>query len=75
MTESAALLVDDILPEAPVRQWVLSFPYAFRLLFATRPKVMGQVLGSSRVVPHEIRGMGYACYKLCFLVTTHPLLH
>ena len=25
MAESAALLVDDILPQAPMRQWVLSF--------------------------------------------------
>ena len=27
MTESAALLVDEILPQAPMRQWVLSVPY------------------------------------------------
>jgi hypothetical protein len=38
-------LVDDILPEAPVRQWVLSFPFALRFLFAARPVVMGRVLG------------------------------
>ena len=43
--ESAALLVDDILPEVPIRQWVVSFPYALRFLFATRPAVMGEVLG------------------------------
>ena len=45
MVESAALLVDDILPEVPIRQWVVSFPYALRFLFATRPAVMGEVLG------------------------------
>lgn len=45
MTETAALLVDDILPPEPVRQWVLSFPYALRFLFAARPEVMGRVLG------------------------------
>ena len=45
MAESAALLVDEILPEQPVRQWVLSFPYPLRFLFATRPTIMGQVLG------------------------------
>jgi hypothetical protein len=28
-----------------VRQWVLSFPYPLRLLFASRPAIMGQVLG------------------------------
>ena len=32
MTESAALLVDAILPEAPVRQWVLTFPFPLRFL-------------------------------------------
>ena len=45
MAESAALLVDDILPEQPVRQWVLSFPFQLRFLFASNPAVMSQVLG------------------------------
>ena len=27
MAESAALLVDEVLPERPIRQWVLSFPF------------------------------------------------
>ena len=36
ITESAALLVEDIPPEAPVRQWILNFLYALRFLFATR---------------------------------------
>lgn len=44
MTESAALLVDDVLPRQPIRQWVLSFPFQLRYLFANRPAVMGQVL-------------------------------
>jgi hypothetical protein len=35
MVESAALLVDDVLPEAPMRQWVLSIPYPLRFLFAS----------------------------------------
>ena len=30
MAESAALLVDEVLPEAPMRQWVLSFPFPLR---------------------------------------------
>ena len=33
MAESAALLVDEVFPEQPVRQWVLSFPYPLRFLF------------------------------------------
>lgn len=45
MAESAALLVDDVLPEQPVRQWVLSFPFQLRFLFASNPGVMSQVLG------------------------------
>lgn len=45
MVESAALLVDEVFPEPPVRQWVLSFPYPLRFLFASRPVIMGQVLG------------------------------
>lgn len=44
MTESAALLVDDVLPHQPIRQWVLSFPFQLRYLFANRPALMGQVL-------------------------------
>ena len=28
-----------------MRQWVLSFPYPLRFLFASRPAIMGQVLG------------------------------
>lgn len=45
MAESAALLVDEVLPEQPVRQWVLSFPVPLCFLFASRPVIMGQVLG------------------------------
>ncbi|PID61608.1 MAG: hypothetical protein CSB44_06120 [Gammaproteobacteria bacterium] len=37
MTESAALLVDDVFPKQPVRQWVLSVPFPLRFLFASRP--------------------------------------
>ena len=43
--ESAALLVDEVLPHEPMRQWVLSFPYPLRFLFASRPALMGQALG------------------------------
>jgi ribosomal protein S27E len=45
MTESAALLVDEVFPRQPIRQWVMSFPYPLRFLFARRPEVMGRVLG------------------------------
>ena len=45
MAESAALLVDDVLPHEPIRQWVLSFPFQLRFLFASYPRIMGKVLG------------------------------
>ena len=61
MADSAALLVDDILPEVPIRQLtpgmacsramqeqlprVLSFPLPLRFLLASQPAIMGKVLG------------------------------
>ena len=45
MVESAAHLVDHVLPQQPIRQWVLTFPYPLRFLFAAKPQVLGQVLG------------------------------
>ena len=45
MAESAALLVDEVFPWQPVRQWVLSVTYPLRFLFASCPEVMGRVLG------------------------------
>jgi len=45
MADSAALLVDEILPHQPMRQWVLSFPFPLRFLFASNPKAMAGVLG------------------------------
>jgi len=45
MVEHAALLVDEILPAAPYRQWVLSVPFQLRFLFASKPEVMSKALG------------------------------
>jgi hypothetical protein len=45
MAETAALLVDEVLPRQPVRRWVLSLSFALRYLLATRPEVVTQVLG------------------------------
>jgi len=44
MAESAAHLVDKVLPHKPLRQWVLSLPFDLRYLLAANPKVMGEVL-------------------------------
>jgi hypothetical protein len=57
MVESAALLVDEVLPEQPVRQWGLRFPFQLRFLFASRPEIMGRVLGIVyRVTRHSRKG-------------------
>ena len=45
MTETAALLADTVLPEQPLRQWVLSLPMALRFLLVARPAVLSEVLG------------------------------
>jgi integrase len=37
LRRSVALLVAEVLPEQPIRQWVLSFPFQLRFLFASRP--------------------------------------
>ena len=45
MAESAAFLVDEIFPQLPIRQWVLSVPFALRFLLAREPHVISSVLG------------------------------
>src|SRR5258708_37030953 len=45
MAETAALLADEVLPERPLRQWVLSLPHALRFLLASDPDALTLVLG------------------------------
>ena len=45
MAETAALLVEEVLPRRPTRQWVLSLPFALRFLLARDPEVLTHVLG------------------------------
>lgn len=45
MVETAALLVDEVLPERPMRQWVLSLSFALRFPLAQDPDALTQVLG------------------------------
>jgi len=61
MAESAALLVDEVFPEQPMRQWVLSFPFPLRFLFASRPEIMGRVLGIvyRAIAMHLIKKAGF----------------
>ena len=49
MAETAADLVGHVLPEQPIRQQVLSFPYPLRFLFATRS---ASIVSSMPVVRH-----------------------
>jgi len=61
MADSAALLVDDILPHQAMRQWVLSVPFPLRYLFASKPAVMGKVLGivHRAIATHLVHKAGY----------------
>jgi len=53
MAETAALLADEVLPERPLRQWLLSLPIALRFLLATDPDSLTLVL---RTVYRAIAG-------------------
>ena len=50
MSETAAHLVDHVLPHKNIRQWVLTFPVPIRLCLAVRPKVMARALEISHLV-------------------------
>ena len=44
MAQTAAHLVDHVIPHVPVRQWVLSLPIPLRLLLAAQPQLLTPVL-------------------------------
>jgi len=44
MAQTAAHLVDHVIPRVPVRQWVLSLPIPLRVLLAARPELVTPVL-------------------------------
>ena len=44
MAQSAAYLVEEVIPRVQVRQWVLSFPVPLRTLFAAHPGLLTPVL-------------------------------
>ncbi|MDA0843486.1 MAG: transposase [Bacteroidetes bacterium] len=44
MSQTAAHLVDNVLPAQPYRQWVLSLPYPLRFLLARDPEVLSLTL-------------------------------
>jgi hypothetical protein len=49
--ESAAHLIDHVLPDVPLRQWVLSVPFEMRLLLAAKPDALSAV---GRIFVQEI---------------------
>jgi len=44
MADTAAHLVDHVFPVAPIRQWVLSLPFALRYKMAYDSRLMSDVL-------------------------------
>jgi hypothetical protein len=44
LSRTPAHLVDHVIPEVPVRQWVLSLPIPLRLLMAAQPELITPVL-------------------------------
>jgi hypothetical protein len=60
MSQTAAHLVDHVIPHVPVRQWVLSLPIPLRLMLAAQPELVTPVLQVvQRVVTrHLLDGVG-----------------
>jgi hypothetical protein len=57
MAQTAAHLVDHVIPHVPVRQWVLSLPIPLRLLLAAQPKLVTPVLQVvHRVITRHLLG-------------------
>ncbi len=44
MVDTAAHLVDHVLPAIPIRQWVLSFPWPLRMLYSANPSALTRTL-------------------------------
>ena len=56
MSDTAAHLVDRVLPAVKVRQWVLSLPMSVRLLCAFKPKALTAVV-------RELTRAAFACQR------------
>ncbi len=68
MADEAAYLVDMVLPEAPYRQWTVTFPFALRFLLAKDYKLITAVLGiAMRIIfawqRRQARREGFAAAK------------
>ncbi len=60
MSQTAAHLVDHVIPYVPVRQWVLSLPIPLRVLLAAQPELVTPVLQVVQLVVtrHLLDGAG-----------------
>jgi hypothetical protein len=45
MADSAKHLVENVIPDVPVRQWVLSLPYKHRFILSSDKKLLSLILG------------------------------
>ncbi len=50
MVDQAAHWLDHLLPDVPVRQWVLSLPHELRYRIAFDPKLQSEVRGGFMLV-------------------------
>ncbi len=58
MAASTALLVDEVFPKVPIRQWVLSFPFQLRFLLARHPSIKWACHSPSGHPRPNLRGLG-----------------
>ena len=65
MAETLALLADEVLPALPLRQWVVSFPFALRFLFASRPDALAKALEVIHrlLATHLAHQAGFRCQE------------
>ena len=75
MAQTAAHLVDHVIPPVPVRQWVISLPKRLRGVLGDRPKAVAAV---TRMFLHEIEKLlcleRLRCSTHATLQSTRPRL-
>ncbi|MDI7268535.1 MAG: transposase zinc-binding domain-containing protein, partial [Myxococcota bacterium] len=86
MADTAARLVDSVLPDVPYRQWVLSLPFDLRLVAAARADVLRHIVriyvqtifrGMRRRLrmPGAAAGAVAACHRAGGALNCNPHLH
>jgi hypothetical protein len=65
MAQAGAHLVDNVLPDAPLRQWVLTVPFPLRMLLAKDAALLSSVIrifGSEGAPGGRLPGATRPCY-------------